>query len=138
MPALKPDLHVFHPGACCAVSRALLQGARSGLGLQVPRRSGVGIVLIGWVCLFLMPRWSHLDPCVPLQEYTATEQEMQQQMSLGELCHPVPQSFEPIKSFFKGLKEAMQSMLQKPLDVRLKESKSPCNQLRDPYSSSVL
>ncbi|KAJ8794513.1 hypothetical protein J1605_018966 [Eschrichtius robustus] len=45
---------------------------------------------------------------------------MQQQMSLGESCHPVPHSFEPIKSFFKGLVEAMQSPLQTPLDVRLK------------------
>lgn len=55
---------------------------------------------------------------------------MQQQMSLGELCYPVPLSFEPAKSFFKGLVEAMQSILQTPLDVRLKESKSlrgqPC------------
>ena len=60
----------------------------------------------------------------------AAEQQMQQQMSLGELCYPVPLSFEPAKSFFKGLVEAMQSMLQTPLDVRLKESKSlrgqPC------------
>ncbi|KAF6328300.1 tripartite motif containing 14 [Rhinolophus ferrumequinum] len=62
------------------------------------------------------------NPVQLLQEFTATEKEMQQQMSLGDLCHPVPQSFEPIKSFFKGLMEAMQSMLQKPLDVRLKEN----------------
>lgn len=62
------------------------------------------------------------DPVQLLQEFTATEQEMKQQMSLGELCHPVPQSFEPIKSFFRGLTEAMQRILQKPLDVRLKEN----------------
>ncbi|XP_019505070.1 PREDICTED: tripartite motif-containing protein 14 isoform X1 [Hipposideros armiger] len=63
------------------------------------------------------------DPVQLLQEFTATEQEMKQQMTLGELCHPVPQSFEPIKSFFRGLTEAMQRTLQKPLDVRLKESR---------------
>lgn len=48
-------------------------------------------------------------------------------MSLGELCHPVPLSFEPVKSFFKGLMEAMQGVLQTPLDVRLKESKLLCD-----------
>lgn len=51
------------------------------------------------------------------------EQELQKQMSLGELCYPEPLSFEPVKSFFKGLVDAMQSMLRTPLDVRLKESK---------------
>uniref|UniRef100_A0AAA9RWP1 Tripartite motif containing 14 n=3 Tax=Bovinae TaxID=27592 RepID=A0AAA9RWP1_BOVIN len=64
------------------------------------------------------------NPVQLLQEYTATEQQIQQQMSLGELCHPVPHSFEPVKSFFKDLVEAMQSLLQTPLDVRLKESRN--------------
>ena len=67
------------------------------------------------------------EPRVPSQGYTAAEQQLQQQMSLGELCHPVPHSFEPVKSFFKDLVEAMQSLLQTPLDVRLKESKSLCD-----------
>ncbi|XP_003785410.1 tripartite motif-containing protein 14 [Otolemur garnettii] len=62
------------------------------------------------------------NPVLRLQAYTATEQEMQQQMCLGELCHPMPLSFEPVKSFFKGLLEAMQSTVQTPLDVRLKEN----------------
>ncbi|XP_029775510.1 tripartite motif-containing protein 14, partial [Suricata suricatta] len=62
------------------------------------------------------------SPVQLLQRYVATEQEMQQQMSLGELCYPVPLSFEPTKSFFKGLVEAMRSILQTPLDVRLKEN----------------
>ncbi|XP_069332718.1 tripartite motif-containing protein 14 [Eulemur rufifrons] len=64
------------------------------------------------------------EPCPVqrLQAFTATEQEMQRQMCLGELCHPVPVSFEPVKSFFKGLVEAMQSMLQTPMDVRIKEN----------------
>ncbi|XP_044635093.2 tripartite motif-containing protein 14 isoform X1 [Equus asinus] len=62
------------------------------------------------------------NPVQLLQEYTAAEQEMQRHMSLGELCHPVPLSFEPVKSFFKGLMEAMQGVLQTPLDVRLKEN----------------
>lgn len=58
----------------------------------------------------------------------AAEQQIQQQLSLGELCHPMPLSFEPVKSLFKGLVDAMQSLLQTPLDVRLKEGKSPCDQ----------
>ncbi|XP_012624487.1 tripartite motif-containing protein 14 isoform X1 [Microcebus murinus] len=64
------------------------------------------------------------EPCPVqrLQAYTATEQEMQQQMCLGELCHPVPLSFEPVKSFFQGLVEAMRSTLQTPMDVRIKEN----------------
>ncbi|XP_016816794.2 tripartite motif-containing protein 14 isoform X1 [Pan troglodytes] len=73
------------------------------------------------------------DPVQRLQAYTATEQEMQQQMSLGELCHPVPLSFEPVKSFFKSLVEAVESILQTPLDIRLKESIN-C-QLSDPSST---
>lgn len=73
------------------------------------------------------------DPVQRLQAYTATEQEMQRQMSLGELCHPVPLSFEPVKSFFKGLVEAVQSTLQTPLDIRLKESMN-CR-LLDPSST---
>ncbi|XP_006911607.1 tripartite motif-containing protein 14 isoform X1 [Pteropus alecto] len=62
------------------------------------------------------------SPIQLLQEFTATERELKQQMSREELCHPVPQSFEPVKSFFKGLVEAMRRMLQMPLDVRLKEN----------------
>ncbi|XP_021566102.1 tripartite motif-containing protein 14, partial [Carlito syrichta] len=62
------------------------------------------------------------DPVQQLQAYMATEQELQWQMSLGELCHPMPLSFEPVKSFFKGLMVALQSTLQTPLDVRLKEN----------------
>lgn len=62
------------------------------------------------------------DPVQLLQDFTATEQELRQQMSLGELCHPVPQSFEPVKTFFKGLVEAMQRVTQTPLEVRLKEN----------------
>ncbi|XP_017383326.1 tripartite motif-containing protein 14 isoform X2 [Cebus imitator] len=73
------------------------------------------------------------DPVQRLQAYTAAEHEMQQQMSLGELCHPVPLSFEPIRSYYKGLMEAMQSTLQTPLDIRLKENMN-C-QLSDPSST---
>ncbi|KAG8512244.1 Tripartite motif-containing protein 14, partial [Galemys pyrenaicus] len=62
------------------------------------------------------------DPARLLQEYTATEQELQQQLSLGELCYPKPVSFEPVKSFFKSLVETMQNFLQTPLEVRLKET----------------
>ncbi|XP_036289136.1 tripartite motif-containing protein 14 [Pipistrellus kuhlii] len=62
------------------------------------------------------------DPVQLLQEFTATERELKKQMSVGELCHPVPQSFAPIKTFFKGLVEAMQSMIQTPLEVRVKDN----------------
>lgn len=62
------------------------------------------------------------SPIQLLQEFTATERELKQQMSREELCHPMPQSFEPVKSFFKGLMEAMRRMFQTPLDVRLKEN----------------
>ncbi|XP_054440926.1 tripartite motif-containing protein 14 [Pteronotus mesoamericanus] len=63
-------------------------------------------------------------PVQLLQEFTAAEPEMKKHMSLGEQRHPVPQSFEPIKTFFKGLVEAMQNMMQMPLEVRLKENMS--------------
>ncbi|XP_064147758.1 tripartite motif-containing protein 14 isoform X2 [Loxodonta africana] len=62
------------------------------------------------------------DAAEKLKAYSATRQEMQQQMNLGELCHPVPLSFEPVKSLFKGLVEAIQSALQMPLDIRIKEN----------------
>ncbi|XP_037653544.1 tripartite motif-containing protein 14 [Choloepus didactylus] len=65
-------------------------------------------------------QWS--DPVQLLQEFLATEKHLLQQLSLGELCHPVPLSFEPVKSLFKGFVEAVQGTLQTPLDVRLKES----------------
>ncbi|ELK34201.1 Tripartite motif-containing protein 14 [Myotis davidii] len=61
------------------------------------------------------------DPVQLLQEFMATERELKQQMRLGELCHPVPQSFAPIKTFFKGLVEAMQSVVQTPLEAHLKD-----------------
>uniref|UniRef100_G1SKP8 Tripartite motif containing 14 n=1 Tax=Oryctolagus cuniculus TaxID=9986 RepID=G1SKP8_RABIT len=57
-----------------------------------------------------------------LQAYLATEQELQRHLSLGELSHPEPLSFEPVKSLFKGLADAVRSALQTPLDVRLKEN----------------
>ncbi|XP_036891593.1 tripartite motif-containing protein 14 [Sturnira hondurensis] len=64
------------------------------------------------------------SPVQLLQEFTATESEMKQHMTLEELRHPVPQSFEPVKTFFKGLMDAMQSMMQTPLEARVKESVS--------------
>ncbi|XP_075415103.1 tripartite motif-containing protein 14 [Tenrec ecaudatus] len=64
------------------------------------------------------------NPIQLLQAYSATKQEMQQQMSLEELCHPLPLSFEPVKSLFKSLVEAMQNTLQGPLEVRLKENEN--------------
>nr|XP_051699745.1 tripartite motif-containing protein 14 isoform X3 [Oryctolagus cuniculus] len=67
-----------------------------------------------------------------LQAYLATEQELQRHLSLGELSHPEPLSFEPVKSLFKGLADAVRSALQTPLDVRLKESKWPGGRLQAP------
>ncbi|KAM4878145.1 tripartite motif-containing protein 14 isoform 1-T2 [Thomomys bottae] len=62
------------------------------------------------------------SPVQLLQAYMATQPEMQRQRSLADLSHPVPLSFEPVKSFFKDLVGAMQSILQKPLDIRLKKN----------------
>ncbi|XP_004470425.2 tripartite motif-containing protein 14 [Dasypus novemcinctus] len=76
------------------------------------------------------------DPRRLLQDFSATEQSLAQQLNLGELCHPVPLSFEPVKSLFKGLVEAVQGTLQTPLDVRLKEDVN-CH-LAGPSSSKAL
>lgn len=62
------------------------------------------------------------NPVQLLQGYTAAEQELKRHMCLGELCHPVPFSFEPVKIFYKDLAEAMRSTLQNSLEVRLKEN----------------
>ncbi|XP_048193770.1 tripartite motif-containing protein 14 [Perognathus longimembris pacificus] len=62
------------------------------------------------------------NPVQLLQVYMATKPEIQRQSHLPERSHPVPLSFEPVKSFFKDLVGAMQSTLQKPLDVRLKKN----------------
>lgn len=123
-------------GVCCAGS-----AVRSFLGawpwLAGGARAGWGRTCT-WPGLFLVQLWSQPDPPVSLQEFTATERELKKQMSVGELCHPVPQSFAPIKTFFKGLVEAMQSMIQTPLEVRVKDSKSPCDRLCGPYSLPAL
>lgn len=112
---------------------------------QVPGQSGAHPCWPGFVPGCSGGGWdstrcsqSHPEPRIPSQEYRAVEQEMQQQMSLGELCYPEPLSFEPVKSFFKGLVDAMQSMVQTPLDVRLKESKLPRDQPCVLNSSSTL
>lgn len=62
------------------------------------------------------------SPFMPLQGYKAAERELQRHLSLNELYHPVPYSFEPIKILYKGLAEALQSTMKVSLDVRLKES----------------
>ncbi|XP_042639278.1 tripartite motif-containing protein 14 [Orycteropus afer afer] len=66
------------------------------------------------------------DPIRLLQAYSAAKQEMERQMSLGELCHPVPLSFEPVKSLCKGFVEAVQAVLQMPLEARLKAPRMDC------------
>ncbi|XP_060055099.1 tripartite motif-containing protein 14 [Erinaceus europaeus] len=62
------------------------------------------------------------SPLQLLQDYMEMEQKLKQQMSLGEPCPPQPVSFGPIKSFFKDLTEAVETVLQVPLEVRLKEN----------------
>ncbi|XP_039398751.1 tripartite motif-containing protein 14 [Mauremys reevesii] len=61
------------------------------------------------------------DPIQLLQDYTASEKEIQQQRAPAEQWHPVPMSFEHVMNHYRGLARAMQSVLQKPLEARLKE-----------------
>uniref|UniRef100_A0A6I8NYM2 B box-type domain-containing protein n=1 Tax=Ornithorhynchus anatinus TaxID=9258 RepID=A0A6I8NYM2_ORNAN len=62
-----------------------------------------------------------LDPVQLLQDYTATEKEIQQQMIPAEQWHPVPVTFEHVKNYFKCFAGAVQNNVQTPLEVRLKE-----------------
>ncbi|XP_036595376.1 tripartite motif-containing protein 14 isoform X1 [Trichosurus vulpecula] len=67
------------------------------------------------------------DPVRLLQEYTASEKEMRQQLIPTELCHPVPVKFEHAKTYYRNLATAVFTTLQLPLEVRLKED--ICSQL---------
>ncbi|XP_027695389.1 tripartite motif-containing protein 14-like isoform X2 [Vombatus ursinus] len=62
-----------------------------------------------------------------LEEYTASEKEMMQQMIPTELFHPIPVKFEHAKTYYRNLATAVFTTLQMPLDVRLKED--TCSQL---------
>lgn len=46
---------------------------------------------------------------------------MQESKSQLEQCHPIPLSFEHVLNYYKHLMTGLQSVLQKPLEVRLKE-----------------
>nr|XP_025955173.1 tripartite motif-containing protein 14 [Dromaius novaehollandiae] len=61
------------------------------------------------------------DPIQFLQDCTEIEKEMQAHRSAVEQWHPVPLSFEHIINHYKRLRAAFQSILQKPLEVRLKK-----------------
>nr|XP_025046561.1 tripartite motif-containing protein 14 [Pelodiscus sinensis] len=56
-----------------------------------------------------------------LQDYTATEKEIQEQRAPAQQWHPVPMSFEHVLNHTKGFVRAIQSIVQKPLEARLKE-----------------
>nr|XP_013801679.1 PREDICTED: tripartite motif-containing protein 14 [Apteryx mantelli mantelli] len=61
------------------------------------------------------------DPIQLLQDCTEIEKEMQEHRSVVEQWHPIPLSFEHIINHYKHLMAALQSILQKPLEVRLKK-----------------
>ncbi|XP_043839134.1 tripartite motif-containing protein 14 [Dromiciops gliroides] len=67
------------------------------------------------------------DPIQLLQDYTASEKEMMQQMIPAELCHPIPVTFEHVKTYYRNLATAVFTTLKMPLEVRLKED--TCSQL---------
>ncbi|NXL93997.1 TRI14 protein, partial [Alectura lathami] len=61
------------------------------------------------------------DPVRFLEECTAIEKEIQDSGSQLEQWHPIPLSFEHILNHYSHLMKILQSLLQKPLEVRLKE-----------------
>ncbi|XP_074850638.1 tripartite motif-containing protein 14 isoform X2 [Carettochelys insculpta] len=61
------------------------------------------------------------DPIQLLQDYTASEKEIQEQRAPADQWHPIPMSFEHVLNHFRGFVKAIQSVVQKPLEARLKE-----------------
>ncbi|XP_054042101.1 tripartite motif-containing protein 14 [Rissa tridactyla] len=61
------------------------------------------------------------DPIQLLEKYTEIEKEMQEPRRLLEQWHPTPLSFEHILNHYKHFVKVLQSILQKPLENRLKE-----------------
>lgn len=59
-----------------------------------------------------------------LQDYTEVEKEMQDHRMPAEQWHPVPPSFEHVLNHFKCFAAALQSVVSKPLEARLKEGTS--------------
>lgn len=62
---------------------------------------------------------THLFFCP--QKCTEIEKEMQDSRRQPEQWHPIPLSFEHILNHYSCLMKFLQSILQKPLEVRLKE-----------------
>ncbi|XP_035169241.1 tripartite motif-containing protein 14 isoform X2 [Oxyura jamaicensis] len=56
-----------------------------------------------------------------LEKSIEIEKEMQETKSQLEQWHPIPLSFEHVLNYYKHLMTVLQSVLQKPLEVRLKE-----------------
>ncbi|NXE11304.1 TRI14 protein, partial [Lophotis ruficrista] len=63
----------------------------------------------------------HCDPVQLLEKYTEIEKEMQEPRRLLERWHPIPLSFEHILNRYKNFVTVLQSILQKPVEARLKE-----------------
>ncbi|KYO34993.1 tripartite motif-containing protein 14 [Alligator mississippiensis] len=61
------------------------------------------------------------DPVQLLEDYTEVEKEMQDHRMPAEQWHPVPPSFEHVLNHFKCFAAALQSVVSKPLEARLKE-----------------
>ncbi|XP_065513223.1 tripartite motif-containing protein 14 [Caloenas nicobarica] len=63
----------------------------------------------------------HSDPVQLLEQYTEIEKEMQETRPLLEQWHPIPFLFEHILNHYKHFVSILQSILQKPLEARLKK-----------------
>ncbi|XP_015704990.2 tripartite motif-containing protein 14 [Coturnix japonica] len=61
------------------------------------------------------------DPIQFLEKCTEIEKEMQDSRRQPEQWHPIPLSFEHILNYYSYLMKFLQSILRKPLEVRLKE-----------------
>ncbi|NXF77162.1 TRI14 protein, partial [Sclerurus mexicanus] len=61
------------------------------------------------------------DPIQLLEKYTEIEKKVKESRHLLEQWHPVPLSFEHILNHYKQLIRVLQSILEKPLEARLKE-----------------
>ncbi|NWS02805.1 TRI14 protein, partial [Motacilla alba] len=61
------------------------------------------------------------DPIHLLEKYTEIEKEIKESRRPLEKWHPIPLSFEHLLNHYKHFIRALQSILQKPLEARLKE-----------------
>ncbi|NXU02383.1 TRI14 protein, partial [Buphagus erythrorhynchus] len=61
------------------------------------------------------------DPINLLEKYTEIEKEIKESRHLLEEWHPIPLSFEHLLNHYKHFIRILQSILQKPLEARLKE-----------------